>query len=203
MKQVLLVQGKAAVVFFRRLLEPDLGHEVEVVSGGIWANGVGRLGRQEVADGCITGLVVDAESLDPLRIQWMRWAMEEYLMQKGPPEMWRVFLVVPELEVLFFQNEEVLRQLLEHPLTPEQRERARTEPRQVLIEASGWEDRYGLEKNLSARLEQMDFTSLRALPLREEIVSFYRTRPEYLRRFLEMEPSERREALGPMAPEPL
>jgi hypothetical protein len=201
MKQVLVVQGKAAVVFFRRLLEPDLGHEVEVVSGGIWANEVARSGRQKVANRYVTGLVVDAESLDPLRIQWTRWLNEKFLMQKGPPEMWRVFVVVPEVEALYFQSEEVLRQVLEHPLTPEQRERARTEPRQVLIEASGWEDRYGLEKNLGARLEQVDLSPLRSLPLREEIVSFYRTRPEYLRRFLEMEPSERREALGPMAPE--
>jgi hypothetical protein len=187
----LLVQGEAAVVFFHKLLEPDLPGEVEIVDAGTGETEVSAYGVQELGDDAVVGLVVDAGSCDPMEYRWVRQTNESRLLDKAPPDQWKVFLVVPELEALLFQSQEVLHQLMGHEFTAQQLERARTQPRQVLQQMLGQPYRYRYDPELAHRLESVDLSSLRSLPLREEILSFYRSIPNALRKYLRMSPYDK------------
>lgn len=188
MKPELLVQGEAAVLLFRMLLDPELTGEIEVVEGGTSPYTVAAYAAQDLRDDRIVAVVVDAESCDPMKYRWTQQEVESRMMDKAPPDQWKAFLVVPEWEALLFQSQEVLRQLVGHELTAQQLERARTQPRQLLQELLKQPYPAYYDEELARRLASVDPAPLRSLPLREELLSFFRSIPDALLRHLRLPP---------------
>jgi hypothetical protein len=104
-------------------------------------------------------LVVDADTVDPRAVQQQRGFLEARLEQTAPPEEWRVILIVPEIEVLLFEDEKILQALVPQKPSPEDLIRARYEPKRVLerlLEKAG--GRAALDARL--RLGIVDLQSL-------------------------------------------
>lgn len=77
-------------------------------------------------------LTVATKTIDPRGIAERRGLIEWLLERAGDREDWVCVLVKPEVPVLLFQDEDVLRSLLPKPLSFEQRIVARYEPKRVL-----------------------------------------------------------------------
>jgi hypothetical protein len=104
---------------------------------------------------------------------------------------WKLLFLVPELEVLFFQRPEFVRQLVGREPSAAQLAQARTQPRQVLQELFGEPNRYVYDRELARRLEAVDVTPLRSLPEWQEVVHFFRSIPDALRQYLRLPPYDK------------
>jgi hypothetical protein len=114
-------------------------------------------------------LVVDADTVEPRAVQQQRGFLEARLEQASPSEEWRVILLVPEIEILFFEDEKILQALVPQKPSPEDLIRARYEPRRVLerllAKAGG---RASLEASLRLGVDLEPLWRLEALrPLEE------------------------------------
>ncbi|WP_224364608.1 hypothetical protein [Hyalangium versicolor] len=78
--------------------------------------------------------IMDTKTIHPRAIAELRYHVEWILGGGGAREEWESILVTPEVTVLLFQDEQVLRSLLPTPPSFEQRIVARYEPTRVLSE---------------------------------------------------------------------
>jgi hypothetical protein len=117
-----------------------------------------------VLQGMPVALVIDSETLSPRMIH-ERAGMFEYLLgEAAPPSEWRVLFIAPEVAVLLFRDEQLLRSLL--PVSPsfEQLIRGRYEPNRVLAELFAQAGEQPFPEALLKRLEQADVSSLWSAP---------------------------------------
>jgi hypothetical protein len=185
MKQMITVKGQAPVVLFSKLLAAEQMTDIGVESGGA------GVGRSYLGDDAVVCVVADAQSCDPMVYRWVLRSNESWLVDKAPPDQWKLLFLVPELEVLFFQRPEFVRQLVGHELTAAQLEQARTQPRQVLQELFNQPSCYLYDLELARRLETVDVTPLRSLPEWQEVVHFFRSIPDALRQHLRLPPYDK------------
>lgn len=143
-----------------RLLLPRAanGHSVEIIlrSGRGWSE------AESLASSVLAGLrepvvlVVDADTRDERLIEERRRDLSDLLGMHGPESMWRVILMVPEMEALLFRDPSLLRSALGLELDERLLYRAKFEPRTVLEELLA---RVGLSyQQLLARLESSDLS---------------------------------------------
>jgi hypothetical protein len=79
-------------------------------------------------------LILDADEHDPSRVEERRRYLENMLGTTAPRTEWELILLVPEMEMVFFQIPGMLEVLgLPNP-TPVERERAKHQPKKVLDE---------------------------------------------------------------------
>ncbi|WP_146210291.1 hypothetical protein [Vitiosangium sp. GDMCC 1.1324] len=109
-------------------------------------------------------VVCDADTLAPDVMAEQRGLMEYMLGEAGPLSEWRVLLIAPEVAMLLFRDEQLLRSLV--PVSPsfEQLIRGRYEPNRVLAELFAQAGEQPFPDVLVRRLEQADLSSLWAAP---------------------------------------
>ncbi len=109
-------------------------------------------------------VVVDADTLLPDLMAERRGWMEFALGQAAPLSEWRIIQIAPEIAVLLFRDEHLLRSLL--PVSPsfEQLIRGRYEPNRVLAELFAQAGEQPFPEALLRRLEQADLSSLWTAP---------------------------------------
>jgi hypothetical protein len=164
MSMHIVISGVVAGKLMRRLLDGhprlrDRGIRVQ------WADGpVGRVARHILFwERVPVAVVLDSRTLSPeLAAEQCGWVY--LLLEKVmPPTEWRVLSISPEIPVLLFRDEQLLRSLL--PVSPslEQLIRGRYEPKKVLAEifAQAGES---YPEALLRRLEQADLSSLWSAP---------------------------------------
>lgn len=117
-----------------------------------------------------TVLVIDADSTDPEAVEERRRFLRESLSQVAPPEMWRVIILVPELEIVFFDAPEVLAKLIGRKPTPSQLRDARYRPKEVLVSLFGLQPPY--VKRIERILRGLDPSQLWRNPALAELKSF-------------------------------
>jgi hypothetical protein len=159
---------------FRKLLEPEFGPELRVTAaesaGGTIMSAKSKLLRRKY----FVALVTDAK---PEELRQTHRSMVYLLISAGCADMWKLVLMVPETEVLLFQDRGVLRQLLGREATEEELTRGQTEPRHVLEEALGFKWR-ALDKELCRRLEGVDVSPLAEHPSVQQVREFFRAHRE-------------------------
>lgn len=167
MSAIIVTTGDVAGALFERMVAchprlRDQGIQVETAMGGGGASSIARnillLRREPVA------VVSDADTLTPDVMAEQRGLMEYIVGAGGPLSEWRVLLIAPEVAVLLFRDEQLLRSLL--PVSPsfEQLIRGRYEPNRVLAEFFVQAGEQPFPKALLSRLEQADLSSLWAAP---------------------------------------
>jgi hypothetical protein len=159
---------------FRKLLEPECGPELRVTAaesgGGAVMSAKSKLLRRKY----VVALVTDTK---PEEIRQTHRSMVYLLISAGCADLWKLVLMVPQTEVLLFQDRGVLRQLLGREPAEEELARGQTEPRRVLEEALGLEG-YVLDKELCRRLESVDVSPLAAHPSVQQVREFFRAHRE-------------------------
>jgi len=109
-------------------------------------------------------VVIDAHTLSPdMMAEQCGW-VQLLLERVAPPSEWRILAVAPEIAVLLFRDEQLLRSLV--PVSPsfEQLIRGRYEPNRVLAELFAQAGEQPFPVALLQRLEQADVSALWAAP---------------------------------------
>lgn len=145
-----------------RLLLPRAanGRSVELIlrSGRGWSE------AESLASSILAGLrepvvlVMDADTRDERLVEERRRDLSDLLGMHGPGSMWRVVLMVPEMEALFFRDPGLLRSALGLELDERLLYRAKFEPKAVLEELLV-QARISYEQ-LLARLESSDLSMI-------------------------------------------
>jgi hypothetical protein len=109
-------------------------------------------------------VVADADSLAPAMIEEQRGWVELILGTGGLRSDWRALLIAPEVAVLLFRDEQLLRSVV--PVSPsfEQLIRGRYEPNRVLAELFAQAGEQPFPEVLIERLEHFDASSLWSAP---------------------------------------
>ncbi len=109
-------------------------------------------------------VVADANTLSPDLMQEQRGWMELLLWTSAAQGDWRVLLIAPEVAVLLFRDEQLLRSVV--PVSPsfEQSIRARYEPTRVLAELFAQAGEQPFPDVLLERLDKLDASSLWSAP---------------------------------------
>ena len=148
------------------------GRGVEIIS----RSGRGRSEAESLASSILAGLrepvvlVVDADSRDARRIEEQRRDFADLLGMHAPGSMWRVVLMVPEIEALLFRDPGLVREALDVELDERLLYRAKYEPRAVLKELLA---EAGVSyQDLLMRLEEADLSVLLDAPEIRQIMDF-------------------------------
>lgn len=165
----IVTTGRVAGGIIRRLVEGhprlrDQGIKIDVVTDGrggavMTASTIRNLHHVPVA------VVADADTLSPFMMANEAGLMEYAIGGLGPSRgQWYVQLIPPEIAVLLFRDEQLLRSLL--PVSPsfEQLIRGRYEPNRVLAELFAQAGERPFPDVLLRRLEQADLSSLWSVP---------------------------------------
>ncbi len=109
-------------------------------------------------------VVRDAHTLSPDLVAEQEGWVQLLLEQFASPNEWRVLSIMPEIAVLLFRDEHLLRSVV--PVNPsfEQLIRGRYEPNRVLAELFAQAGEQPFPEVLVQRLEQLDASSLWVAP---------------------------------------
>ncbi|WNG38837.1 hypothetical protein F0U60_38435 [Archangium minus] len=164
---IIVTSGIVAGKIMRRLVD---GHP-RLCERGIWIQADDSRGEASSTAANIlarrrgpVAVVADADSLSPHMIAEQRGWIEYLLGEAAPPSEWRILLIAPEVAVLLFRDEQLLRSLL--PVSPsfEQLIRGRYEPNRVLAELFAQAGEQPFPESLVRRIEQAELSSLWAAP---------------------------------------
>ncbi|QRK12145.1 hypothetical protein JQX13_20150 [Archangium violaceum] len=174
MNPVLIVRGKAMVLVFRKLLEPEFGRELHVLESDHTGDGVSLARSILLNRKSIVALVTDAK---PEELRQTHRSIVYLLISVACADLWKVALLVPQMEVLLFQERGVLRQVLGREPTEAELTRGQTEPRRVLEEQLGLES-WALDEELCRRLETVDMSPLAGQPAVQQVRQFFQAHRE-------------------------
>jgi hypothetical protein len=132
MKTYIVVEGQSDADILRIALPPSTLHHTHLVVGGSTSSGV-SLARSLISDrGEPLLLVMDADTVNQEAIIEQAQALRELLGAVAINTPYDVILAIPELEVVFFQDLEVLAQVLQLSLDHEVAINSVYEPRKTL-----------------------------------------------------------------------
>ena len=173
----LVIRGEGNALVFRRLLEPEFGREIRVLETNFPSESV-SLARSVLGNRkAIVALVAGARSVEHKEIREMHRFLVYALVQMACVDLWKIVLMVPDTEVMLFQDRGVLRQVLGREPTEEELTRGQTEPVRVLEEIFGLK-KILLDKELHRRLEKVDVSPLAEHPAVQQVRQFFRDHKE-------------------------
>ena len=174
----LVVRGEANALVLRKLLEPEFGPELRVLGTDVFSESV-SLARSVLSNRkAIVALVAGTRSTELQKIRELHRFLVYALVQIECPDLWKVVLVVPDTEVMLFQDRNVLRQVLGREPTDEELTRGQTEPVQLLEEVLGLKNNILRDEELCRRLASVDVSCLAEHPVVQQVRRFFRDHRE-------------------------
>jgi hypothetical protein len=167
MSAVIVTSGFVAGGLMRRLLDGhprlrDQGIRIQAYEGSSGLSSPAR--TLLVLERVPVVVLTDSDTFSPDLMAERRGWLEFLLGQAAPPSEWRVLLIAPEVAVLLFRDEQLLRSLVPGSPSFEQLIRGRYEPNRVLAELFAQAGEQPFPEALLRRLEQADVSSLWAAP---------------------------------------
>jgi hypothetical protein len=170
----LIVRGEAMALVFRKLLEPELGPELRVFDAYSAGSSVSLARSILLNRKSVVALVTDSK---PDELRQMHRSIAYLLISVDCADMWKFVLLVPETEVLLFQDQGVLRQLLGREPREEELTRGRTRPRRTLEQLLRFKGS-ALDEELCRRLETVDVSPLSEHPAVRQVRQFFQAHRE-------------------------
>jgi hypothetical protein len=170
----LVIRGQANARVFRKLLEPEFGRELRVVDSDCVGSSVSLARSILLNRKSVVALVTEAK---PDELRQTHRSIAYLLLSVACADLWKFVLLVPETEVLLFQDRGVLRQVLGREPTEEELTRGRSEPRRTLEELLGLK-RLALDGELGRRLEAVDVSPLAEHPAVQQVRQFFQAHRE-------------------------
>ncbi|MDY7232075.1 hypothetical protein [Hyalangium rubrum] len=173
-----VTEGECEAAILEHLLKPHLGESLRVsVSPGGGAAPVSSA-RSKLADGLRVALVLNTGTLNFGKIRTRMARLENLMGMVAYRDRWKIVLFRPELEIVFFHEPELLRQLVGRAVTLEELERAQAHPKQVLTELLNVQPEDFLPE-LRRRLDSIDLRPLASHPQIRALLDFHAPlRPE-------------------------
>jgi hypothetical protein len=174
----IVTEGDLEAFILERVLRPHLGAAIRMyIRKGGGAAPVSSA-RSRLADGLRVALVLNSGTLSFGKIRNRMALLESLLGMVAFRDRWKIVLWRPEVEILFFHDLEILRQLVGREATQEELMRAQAQPKQVLAELLGVQPK-DLLPELRQRLDSIDLRPLAAHPQIRALLEFQApTRPE-------------------------
>ena len=129
-KTFIITEGESDKLLLTALLR--LPQEATIVSAG-GRSSADALARSYLVNGDNNvAFVLDADTLDHHQLEERRQFYHQSLKQVALRSKWRVVMMVPEIEVLFFRKPSVLESLVGRTITEEEIIQGRFNPKQTL-----------------------------------------------------------------------
>ncbi len=165
-----VTEGRSDVEILQKLLPNNFVRDIQFVVGS------GKYSAQAIAGTILAvkllpvALVIDAETEDELVIREHSELLHQLLRQASPGIPFKVFTAIPEIEVLFFQNQSLLENIINQKLTGIQWQNAKRHPKEFLRKVLGEEPSF-IQRILEILSDDM-ICVLQQHPLIEELTDF-------------------------------
>jgi hypothetical protein len=173
-----ITEGQLEGLVLEKLLKPHLGDAVRVrVSDGGGAAPVSTA-HSRLVDGLRVALVLNTGTLNYGKIRTRMARLEYMLSMAAWRDRWKIVLLRPSVEILFFHDPEILRQLVGRTAKQEEMARAQEHPKEVLAGMLGVPPN-DLLPVLRQRLDSVDLRPLATHPQIRALLDFHApARPE-------------------------
>ena len=159
MKTVVVTEGENDVLLLRALVG-DQANGGEFVKAGGWS-AADSLARSYLVDGAHdVALVVDADTHEASSAEERRRFLDYSLGSVALRTRWQVFVIVPEIESLLFEDANVLTSLVGRAVSDKDVYEGRFEPKRVLTRLAAGKP---VAQLFRERLPQIDLTPLHSV----------------------------------------
>ena len=167
-----ITENKSDTEVLCKLLPEDLVNSTEIVNGG------GSYGAQSLAGSLLAtrrlpvALVVDADTDDADAISDREVILREFLQQRsaGNEQIFQLSLMVPAIEIVFFEDRALIEQLVGRPLSDLEWMLAKHAPKALLDSLPG-----GRQANIARILDNLTPVQLHEIrnhPVLKNLISF-------------------------------
>jgi hypothetical protein len=174
MNAYIVTEGAQDKAVVEALLPADLSREVAVVAGGGGSGAVSMARTLLVRHHVPVALVLDADSLSPERVREGSLTLRELLRSVSGGTPSEVFLVVPEIEEIFFVDPHLLESVLQIKISETFAIRAEARPKEALSSLFADHPSVKSMRQLLNSLTQIDIERLRQARPVAEVVEFLR-----------------------------
>lgn len=169
-KACVITEGQTDIDILKRVLPPRLTKEIEFVAGGGWSgaqsSAVTILAKKQIP----VALVIDADTNDEQTLQEKldvsRWSLNQAAAQVP----FEVFLAVPEIEAVFFQDRAFLEEATNRKFSDLEWKLMKLQPRELFSGSSTKKSQ--LLQNILGRLNQDSIKVLQTHPLIKSLIGF-------------------------------
>lgn len=169
-KACVVTEGQTDIEILKRLLPSELVKNVELVAGGGWSAAqslaVSILAKRRIP----VALVIDADANDEHiiheKLDFSRWSLN----QAAAHVPFEVFLAVPEIEAVFFQDRPFLEGATNRKFSDLEWKLMKLQPRELF--ADNPSEKSQLFQKILGRLDQDSVKTLQTHPLIKSLISF-------------------------------
>jgi len=132
--QYFVVEGTFDKFIFERILPEEIVSQTKFfTANGGYTRVLSIVRSLLVSSEFSVSLIVDSDTIDASRIEEKKDFITQLLQQLSDPDHFHVFIAVPEIEVIFFSNQEIIEELIGEKISDQQLELARYRPKQTLL----------------------------------------------------------------------
>lgn len=170
---IVVTEGITDVALLRTILGVDASNTDTIfVPAGGWSAADSLARSILVRNEGDVALVVDADTIDANGVEERRQFLHHSLCSIVSTCRFGIFVIVPEIESLLFQNRNIVEKISEHKITDEDFVRGQYEPKRMLKALLNGQ---AGPQMLESRFMQVDLSPLRELPVIQAIQEFLNT----------------------------
>jgi hypothetical protein len=117
-------------------------------------------------------LVVDADTLEPDKVQEQKSFLREFLQRTAVDVPFIVLVAEPAIEIIFFYDSALIERFAGRPLTAVEWELAKNQPKRALDALKPAGSSQSAVERLLSLLDDADIVALRQHPLIAELIAF-------------------------------
>ncbi len=163
----IVVEGKLSRFLLESVLPEDVVFESKFIVGSSYTNTLSKARTLLVSSDLPVFLIVNADTTDRAAIEEKEEFIQQFLGQLSSPEHFDIFIAIPEIASMFFQDRNALEQLAGQPNSDIQWEIAQYQPKEILKKILKTED---LQEALRNRLTPPIIQKLRETELIQQIL---------------------------------
>jgi hypothetical protein len=170
-KSVVITVGESDCVLLQNLLR-ETGNETRFIAAGGWSS-ADSLARSVLADGYYdVALVVDADTNDEFLASERKRFLQDSLTQIGSSSKWKVFVVIPDIDVLLFSHKNILEAVVGTTVSETYWLEGKYNTRKVLESLLKGRSRSNVYRQ---QLPSIDLSPPKELPIVKDIAQFLET----------------------------
>ena len=170
-KACVITEGQTDIDILKRVLPPRLTKEVEFVDGGGWSgaqsSAVTILAKRQIP----VALVIDADANDEQaiheKLDFSRWLLKQAALNVP----FEVFLAVPQIEAVFFQDQPFLQEVMNRKFTDLEWRLMKLQPNELFAS----DQKPMLLRRILRNLNQDSIKVLQTHPLIKSLINFLST----------------------------
>ncbi len=172
-ENIIVTEGKFDRALLEKVLPPKIRENAQIVDGR------GDMSALSLARSyCLKGdyqvlLVIDSDTLDEGKIREKRNFAEHYFKMVTSPSKFKVVMLVPELEALFFADKKFIEDYFKRSISDLEFDLFKRDPGYALKSLSGGEPFASLRDNLLGKIDDNMIQKINREPAVREIVDYF------------------------------